>query len=427
MSQHLETIALHEGQEVDPATGSRSVPIYQTTSFVFKDTEQAANLFALKEFGNIYSRIMNPTTDVLEKRCAALEGGKAALCTASGMSAIFLAIHTILSAGDHIIASASLYGGTDTMFRYSLPKMGITVDFVEDLTAEKIAPLVKENTKLVYFETYGNPKGDVLDIQAICDEAHRHKLPVMVDNTFAPGLFKAFDYGVDIVIHSLTKWIGGHGTSIGGVIVDSGNFDWSSGRFPEFTEPDPRYHGMMLWDTFGNFPGVGNIAFIIKARVHGLRNLGMSLSPNNAFHFIQGFETLPLRMEKHLSNAKKLAEWLQNHPKIEWVNYTGFETHPSYENCKKYLNNQFPSVFTFGVKGGYEAGKKFIESVKLASHLANVGDAKTLVIHPSSTTHSQLKDDDQLKAGVKPDMVRVSVGLEHIEDIKADFEQALNA
>ncbi len=427
MSKKLETIALHEGQTVDPATGSRSVPIYQTTSFVFKDTDHAANLFALKEFGNIYTRIMNPTTDVLEKRAAALEGGTSALCTASGMSAIFLAIHTILSAGDHIIASASLYGGTDTMFRYSLPKMGITVDFVEDLTPEKITPLVKENTKLVYFETYGNPKGDVLDIQGICDEAHKHKLPVMVDNTFAPGLFKAFDYGVDIVIHSLTKWIGGHGTSIGGVIVDSGNFDWSSGRFAEFTDPDPRYHGLKLWETFGNFPGVGNIAFIIKARVHGLRNLGMSLSPSNAFHFIQGFETLPLRMKTHLSNTKLLAEWLKNHEQIEWVNYTGFEDHPSYENCKKYLNNQFPSVFTFGVKGGYEAGKKFIENVTLASHLANVGDAKTLVIHPASTTHSQLKEVDQLKAGVKGDMIRVSVGLEHIDDIKDDFHQALTS
>ena len=425
MSKHLETISLHAGQDIDPTTGSRAVPIYQTTSYVFKDTDHAANLFALKEFGNIYTRIMNPTTDVLEKRCAAMEGGTAALCTASGMSAIFLAIHTILSAGDHIIASASLYGGTDTMFRYSLPKMGITVDFVEDLTADKVASLVKDNTKLVYFETYGNPKGDVLDIESICQKAHSFNIPVMVDNTFAPGLFKGADYGVDIVIHSLTKWIGGHGTAIGGVIVDSGTFNWSSGRFPEFTDPDPRYHGLQLWDTFGDFPGAGNIAFIIKARVHGLRNLGMSISPHNAFQFLQGFETLPLRMEKHLNNTKQLAEWLKNHPCIEWVNYTGFSDHPSYEYCKKYLNNQCPSVFTFGVKGGYEAGKTFIESVCLASHLANVGDAKTLVIHPSSTTHSQLREDDQLKAGVKPDMIRVSVGLEHIDDIKADFDQAL--
>ncbi len=426
MSNHLETLSLHEGQTIDPSTGSRAVPIYQTTSYVFNNTEHAANLFGLKEFGNIYTRIMNPTTDVLEKRVTSMEGGTSGVCTASGMSAIFLGIITTLSAGDHLIASSSLYGGTDTLFRHTLPKMGISVDFIEDLTAEKLKEAVKENTRLVFFETIGNPKGDVLDIKAICDEAHNHNLPVMVDNTFAPGLCKPIEHGVNIVVHSLTKWIGGHGTSIGGILIDGGNFNWGNGKFPEFTDPDPRYHGLELWNTFGNFPEAGNIAFAIKARVQGLRNIGMSLSPNNAFHFLQGMETLPLRMEKHISNAINLSEWLKNHSKIEWVNHTAFQDHPSHERCKKYLNNQFPSVFTFGVKGGYEAGKSFIENVKLASHLANVGDAKTLVIHPSSTTHSQLGEKEQLSAGVTPDMVRVSVGLEHIDDIKKDFENALN-
>ncbi|MGC6367310.1 MAG: O-acetylhomoserine aminocarboxypropyltransferase/cysteine synthase family protein [Candidatus Marinamargulisbacteria bacterium] len=425
MSQHIETISLHAGQSPEASTGSRAVPIYQTTSYVFKDTDHAANLFALKEFGNIYTRIMNPTTDVLEQRVATLEGGTAALCTASGMSAILLAIHTICSAGDHIISSASLYGGTDTFFRYTLPRMGVTVDFVEDLTADKIKDYVKPNTKLVYFETVGNPKGDVLDFKSISDEAHAHGLPVMVDNTFAPGLCKPIEHGVDVVIHSLTKWIGGHGTSIGGILVDGGKFDWSQGRFNDFTEPDASYHGLKYWDVFGNFPGLGNIAFAIKARVQGLRNMGMAISPSNAFQFLQGLETLPLRMEKHVSNAKALATYLKNHPNIAWVNYTGFEDHDSYARSQQYLSGKFPSVFTFGVKGGYESAKKFINKVKLASHLANVGDAKTLVIHPSSTTHQQLTQDDQMAAGVLPDMVRVSVGLEHIEDIQADFDQAL--
>ena len=426
MSKHIETLALHEGQVPDSETGARAVPIYQTTSYVFNSSSHAADLFALKVFGNIYTRIMNPTTDVLEKRSAALEGGSAAVCTASGMAAIFLGIHTICEAGDHIISSASLYGGTDTQFRYSLPKMGIEVDFVEDMSAEKIKPLIKENTKLIFLETYGNPKGDVLDLESISDLARAHHIPTMIDNTFAPGLCKPIDYGINIVVHSLTKWIGGHGTSIGGVLVDGGNFDWSSGRFPEFTEPDPRYKGLKLWDAFGNFAGVGNIAFAIKARVHGLRNLGMALSPTNAFHFIQGFETLPCRIDKHVRNAYELAVWLKSHPSIEWVNYAGFEDHPSNQHLQKYLNGRCPSVFTFGLKGGYEAGKTFIENVELASHLANVGDAKTLVIHPSSTTHSQLDEAAQLKAGVSQDMVRVSVGIEHIDDIKKDFDSALS-
>ena len=426
MSQHLETLTLHAGQTPEPTTGSRAVPIYQTTSFVFKDTEHAANLFGLKEFGNIYTRIMNPTTDVLEQRVAALEGGSAALCTASGMSAIFLAIHTICGAGDHIVASASLYGGTDTLFRYTLPRLGITVDFIEDLDAEKLQAAIKDNTKLVYLETVGNPKGDILDFESISTAAHANNVPVMVDNTFAPGLCAPIKHGADIVVHSLTKWIGGHGTSIGGILVDGGAFNWGNGRFPEFTEPDASYHGLKYWDVFGDFPGLGNVAFAIKARVQGLRNMGMSLSPTNAFQFIQGLETLPLRMEKHVANAKKLAEWLKNHPKIDWVNYTGFSDHASFENCKKYLQGHFPTVFTFGIKGGYDAAKSFIDHVKLASHLANVGDAKTLVIHPSSTTHQQLGESEQQAAGVLPDMIRVSVGLEHIDDITADFDQAMN-
>jgi O-acetylhomoserine (thiol)-lyase len=423
MSKNLETLSLHEGHECDP-TGSRAVPIYQTSSYVFNSTEHASNLFHLKEFGNVYTRIMNPTTDVLEKRVAAMEGGSAAVCTASGMSAIFLGILTTLSAGDHLIASASLYGGTDTLFRYTLPKIGIQVDFIEDLTPEKLNQAVKDNTKLVYFETVGNPKGDILDIEGLCSQAHDLGLPVMVDNTFAPGLCNPIKYGANIVVHSLTKWIGGHGTSIGGVIVDGGNFNWGNGKFDEFTEPDPRYHGLELWNTFGNFPEAGNIAFAIKARVQGLRNIGMALSPQNAFYFLQGLETLSLRMKQHVKNTLELAQWLNSHPNVTWVNHASFEDHISHTQCKKYLTNNYPTVFTFGVVGGYEAAKTFIESVKLASHLANVGDAKTLVIHPSSTTHSQLGEAAQKAAGVTPDMIRVSVGLEHMDDIKADFEQA---
>ncbi|MBL6723294.1 MAG: O-acetylhomoserine aminocarboxypropyltransferase/cysteine synthase [Candidatus Margulisbacteria bacterium] len=425
MSSHIETISLHAGQSPDPTTGSRAVPIHQTTSYVFKNTEHAANLFGLKEFGNIYTRIMNPTTDVLEQRIAALEGGTAAVATASGMSAIFLAIHTICKAGDHIVASASLYGGTDTLFRHTLPRLGITVTIVEDLTASKLADAITETTKLVYVETVGNPKGDVPDFNAISAAAHDHNLPVMVDNTFAPGLCAPIKHGADIVVHSLTKWLGGHGTTIGGIIVDGGSFNWGNGRFLEFTEPDASYHGLKYWDVFGDFPGLGNVAFAIKARVQGLRNIGMSLSPASAFQLLQGIETLPLRMEKHVANASALANWLKAHPKVAWVNYTGFSDHASYELCKHYLNDRFPTVFTFGLMGGYDAAKSFIDSVKLASHLANVGDAKTLVIHPASTTHQQLGQNEQLAAGVTPDMIRVSVGLEHMDDICSDFEQAM--
>lgn len=426
MPHQLETQSLHAGQVPDKTTGSRAVPIYQTTSYVFKDTEHAANLFALKEFGNIYTRIMNPTTDVLEQRMSAIEGGTAAVCTASGMAAIFLAIQTICQAGDHIIASSSLYGGTDTLFRHTLPRMGITVQFVENLTADHIGEYAKDNTKLVYFETVGNPKGDVLDMASIATASHRLGIPVMVDNTFAPGLCTPIKHGVDIVIHSLTKWIGGHGTSVGGVVIDGGIFDWSQGRFPEFTQPDDSYHGLKYWETFGDFPGLGNVAFSIKARVQGLRNIGMALSPSNAFQILQGLETLPLRMKAHVDNARQLANWLKSHPNVAWVDYTGFEDHQSYERCRHYLNGSFPSVFTFGIKGGYDQAAQFIDRLKLASHLANVGDAKTLVIHPASTTHQQLSVADQQSAGVQPDMVRISVGLEHIDDIKADMDQGLS-
>jgi OAH/OAS sulfhydrylase len=425
MSSHgHQTLCLHAGQQPDPTTGSRAVPIYQTSSYVFNSAEHAANLFALKEFGNIYTRLMNPTTDVLEKRLAALEGGTGALVTSSGMAAIFLATHTLASTGDHIIASASLYGGTDTFFRYTLPRMGIEVTFIESMTADKVAAAIKSNTKIVYFETIGNPRGDVLDMEAICKTAHANHIPVMVDNTFAPIICKPFEHGVDIVVHSLTKWIGGHGTSIGGVIIDSGKFNWSSGRFPNFTEPDPSYHGLVYWDALGNVPGMGNVAFIIKARVDGMRNIGPCASPMNSFLHIQGLETLPLRLRQHCENALALAQWLEKHPKVEWVRYTGLSTHEDHNQAKKLLKGGFGSVLGFGIKGGKAAGEKFINSVKLASHLANVGDAKTLVLHPASTSHQQMSEAAQRASGISPEFIRVAVGIENIEDIIADFEQA---
>lgn len=420
---HPETIALHAGQSPDQATGARAVPIYQTTSYVFKDSKEAADLFALKKFGNIYTRLMNPTTDVLEKRIAALEGGTAALATASGMSAISLAILTIARAGDHIISSASLYGGTETLFRHTLPKLGIEVEFIEDLDAEKVKAAVKENTRAVYLETIGNPKGDILDLETIAKEAHANKIPVIIDNTFAPVLCKPIEFGADIVIHSTTKWIGGHGVSLGGIIIDGGNFDWRDN--PEFTEPDASYDGLKFVDLQTAFPELGNIAFAIKARVVGMRNFGPTPSPQNSFYHIQGVETLPLRVQRHCENALELAQWLQKHPKVEWVNFVGLEDHDYHANAKKYLTGGFGSVLSFGVKGGKAAGETFIDSVELASHLANIGDAKTLVLHPASTSHSQLSAEALAAAGVSEEMIRVSVGIEHIEDIKADFEQAL--
>jgi O-acetylhomoserine (thiol)-lyase len=426
-SKNAETLALHAGQEVDPTTGARAVPIYQTTSYVFNNTEHAANLFALKEFGNIYTRLMNPTTDVVEKRIAALEGGTGALLTSSGMAAIFLAIHNLAEQGDHIVASSSLYGGTETCFRYTLPKMGIEVTFVDEASPESIKSAIKDNTKAVYTESVGNPKGDVLDIAGIADVAHEAGLPLIVDNTFAPILCKPIEHGADIVVHSCTKWIGGHGTSIGGVIVDSGKFDWSSGRFPGFTTPDESYHGLVYWDALSDVPGMGNVAYIIKARVQGMRNLGMCPSPFNSFLFLQGLETLPLRIRQQSANALELAKWLEGHDKVEWVVYTGLPEHAWHEQGKKYLTGGFGAVLGFGIKGGREAGEKFINSVKLASHLANVGDAKTLVLHPASTSHQQMTEEAQRAAGVTPEFVRVAVGLENMDDIKADFDAALSA
>lgn len=421
-----ETLALHAGQQPDPTTGARAVPIYQTTSYVFEDTDHAEALFALKDFGNIYTRLMNPTNDVVEKRIAALEGGTGALLTSSGMAAIFLSIHNIARVGDHIVSSASLYGGTDTLFRYTLPRMGIETSVVENPTADKIAAAVRPNTKAVFAETIGNPKGDVPDLASIAQAAHAHNVPFILDNTFAPILCRPFDHGVDIVVHSCTKWIGGHGTSIGGAIVDSGNFDWSSGRFPDFTTPDDGYHGLVFWDAFKDIPPMGNVAYILRARVYGMRNIGLCPSPFNAFLFLQGLETLPLRIRQQSSNALQLAQWLTEHDRVEWVNYTGLRGHPWHENAKKYLKGGFGAVLGFGIKGGIEAGRRFINSVELASHLANVGDAKTLVLHPASTSHSQMPEQARRASGITPEFVRVAVGLEAVDDIKSDFDRALS-
>ncbi len=422
----FSTISLHAGQQPDPTTNARAVPIYQTSSYVFDSSEHAADLFALKKPGNIYTRLMNPTTDVLEKRIAELEGGVGALGASSGTAAIFLAITNIARAGDHIVASASLYGGTQTMFVYTLPRFGIEVTILDDFTPENINKAIRENTKLVYCETIGNPKGDVPDIRAVADTAHAEGLPLFIDNTFAPVICRPIEHGADIVLHSCTKWIGGHGTSIGGMIVDSGNFDWSSGRFPEFTEPDDSYHGLVYWDALGNTPD-GNIAFIVKARVQGMRNIGPCPSPFNSFLMLQGVETLPLRMKKHCENALELANCLKAHPLVDWVNSLALEDHPWHKTAERYLKGGFGSVFGFGIKGGHAAAIRFIDSVELASHLANIGDAKTLVIHPASTTHQQLDDKAKEAAGINPEFIRVSVGIEDIEDIKADFEQALEA
>ncbi len=426
MSKHgNNTIVLHEGFATDPATGSCAVPIYQTASYNFKSAEHASNLFALKEFGNIYTRLMNPTTDVLEKRLAAMDGGTAALATSSGMAAIFLAITNIAKVGDHIISSSSLYGGTETLFRHTFPRYGIDVTFIEDINAEKIASAIKNNTKAVYFETIGNPKGDVPDFKPITKKAHEFGIPVIVDNTFAPILCKPFEHGADVIVYSTTKWIGGHGTSIGGAIIDSGKFDWSSGRFPEFTTPDPSYHGVVYWDALSNVPGAGNIAYVTKIRVQGMRNIGPCPSPTNSFYTIQGLETLPLRIERHSENTLKLARYLTGNKSVKTVNYTGLPGHKYHETAKKYLNGGFGSVFGFELKGGANAAVKFINSVKLAKHLANVGDAKTLVIHPYSTTHQQLSEEAKRSTGVTEGLIRVSVGIENIEDIIKDFEQAI--
>lgn len=423
---HFETVALHGGQEVDAGTRSRAVPIYQTTSYLFEDADHALDLFELKKFGNIYTRIMNPTTDVFEKRMALLEGGTVALATASGQAAETLTALTLARQGDEFITSSSLYGGTYNLFKVTLARLGIKVHFVQNNDLAAIEERINANTKGIYLETIGNPRGDVPDFTAVCDLAHNHGVPVIVDNTVAsPYLCQPIRYGADIVLHSATKFIGGHGTSIGGVIVDSGNFHWDNGRFPDFTEPSEGYHGLRFWDTFGTASPFGNIAFAVKTRVEGLRDLGPAPSPFNSFLFLQGLETLPLRMERHCENAQRVAEFLQNHPKISWVSYPGLPSHSHHQLAVKYLSHGFGAILTFGVKGGIEAGRKLTEQVNLISFLANIGDAKTLIIHPASTTHQQLTQEERESTGVTEDLVRLSVGLEHVEDIIADLDQAL--
>jgi O-acetylhomoserine (thiol)-lyase len=422
VNYHLETLALHAGHQPDCETLSRAVPIYQTTSYVFKDTEHAAELFALKQFGNIYTRLMNPTTDVLEKRLAALEGGVGGLGLSSGQSAIYVSIFNICKSGQHIVSSKSLYGGTYTLFSQTFPKLGIDTTFVDPREPDNFAKAIKPETRLIYIESVGNPKNDILQYEKIADIAHDHGLPVICDNTvMTPMLFRPIDYGIDIVVHSCTKFIGGHGTSIGGIIVDSGKFNWANGRYPELTEPDPSYHGIKYVETFAQ------MAYIIKARTQFLRDMGPCMSPFNAFLFLQGLETIHLRMPRHSENAFALAQWLEKQDTVNWVNYPGLKSHPDYKLAQKYLPKGQGAILGFGIKGGRQAGIKFINSVKLASHLANIGDSKTLVIHPASTTHQQLTEKDQFAAGVTDDYIRVSVGTEHIDDIIADFDQALKA
>lgn len=418
----VESLLLHGGQEPDPTTGARAVPIYQTTSFQFKDTDQAARLFGLQEFGNIYTRIMNPTTDVLEKRVAAMEGGVGALGVASGQSATTLALLNIAQAGDEIVSLDNLYGGTYNLFHYTFPRMGIKVHFVPSQDPEALKKAITPKTKALFAESIGNPKNDVTDLKLLAQIAHSHQIPFVLDNTVSPYLLKPFDHGVDLIVYSATKFIGGHGTSIGGLIVDSGKFDWTGGKFPLISDPDPSYHGLNFIEAL---QPLGNIAYIIKARVTLLRDLGPAMSPFNAFLFLQGLETLHLRMIRHSENALAIAKHLKNHPKVAWVNYPGLEDSPYQEKVKKYLPKGAGAILGFGVKGGMAAGKKFIDSLELISHLANVGDAKTLAIHPASTTHQQLSPAEQLATGVTADYVRLSAGIEHIQDILADIDQAL--
>ena len=418
----FNTRALHAGYEPEPTTGARAVPIYQSTSFVFRNSEHAAKLFALQEFGNIYTRIMNPTNDVLEQRVASLENGAAALALASGQAAQFLTANSLMQAGDHAVAASTLYGGTYTQFDISFRKLGYEITFVDPDDPENFRKAITPKTKFLYGETISNPRGNVLDIEAVAAIAHEHNLPLVIDNTFAtPYLCRPIDYGADIVVHSLTKFMGGHGTSIGGIIVDSGKFDWSKGDYPQLTQPAKSYHGLVFHETFHP------IGFIIRARVEGLRDLGPCMSPFNAFLFLQGIETLGMRMDRHVENAKAVAEFLRDHPLVTWVKYPSLPDSPYYALAQKYVPKGAGAVFSFGIKGGYEAGRKFIDSVKLFSHLANVGDARSLVIHPASTTHQQLTAEEQLSAGVEPDMVRVSIGLEDVEDLFWDLDQALHA
>jgi O-acetylhomoserine (thiol)-lyase len=422
--QHFGTLAVHAGQVPDPTTGSRAVPIYQTTSYVFDDADHAGRLFGLKEFGNIYTRIMNPTTDVFEKRVAALEGGVAGLATASGQAAETLVITTLAAAGDEIISTTSLYGGTYNLFHYTLPRLGITVRFVDADDLDGLRAAINDKTKAIYTESLGNPKLDVVDLEAFAAIAHEHGLPLVVDNTTpSPALVRPIEWGADIVVNSATKFLGGHGTTIGGVIVDAGNFDWGTGlagqRFTEFTEPDPSYHGLSYWEAFGK------LSFILKARVQGLRDTGAALSPFNSFLLLQGIETLHLRLERHSQNALAVAKYLEGHAGVEWVNYPGLESSKYYARARKYLPSGQGALVTFGIKGGYEAGKTLIDSLKLFSLVANIGDAKSLVIHPASTTHQQLSAEEQGSTGVTPELVRLSVGIEDIRDILADLDQAI--
>jgi len=421
----LGTTAIHAGQEPDPTTGSRAVPIYQTSSYVFKDTNHAANLFALKELGNIYTRLMNPTTDVFEKRVAAIEGGRAAVAVASGQAAITYALLAVTRPGDEIVAADNLYGGTYELFNYTFPKLGRKVIFVDSADPEAFSAAITDKTRAVYAESIGNPKLDVPDFEAIAAIAHDAGLPFVVDNTTAVGLVRPIEHGADIVVHSATKYIGGHGNSIGGTIVDSGNFAWNNGKFPEFTEPDPSYHGLRYWEAFGNFPGLGNVALAFKIRVQLLRDTGAALSPFNAWLFLLGLETLHLRVERHSENALAVARFLKDHPKVAWVNYPGLPEHRSHALATKYLSGNYGPIVGFGVKGGEAAGKKFIERLRLFSHLANIGDSKSLVIHPATTTHQQLAPEEQQATGVTPDYIRLAIGTEDIEDIIEDLDQAL--
>ncbi|MGH8927030.1 MAG: O-acetylhomoserine aminocarboxypropyltransferase/cysteine synthase family protein [Acidimicrobiia bacterium] len=429
MTYRFETLQVHAGQEPAPGTNARAVPIYQTTSYTFNDSDHAARLFGLQEFGNIYTRIMNPTTDVFEQRVAALEGGAAAVATASGQASQLLTFTTLLQAGDNIISTSYLYGGTYNQFKVAFPRLGFEVRFVDGDDPAEFERLIDDNTKALYVETIGNPKYNIPDFEGLADVAHRHGIPLVVDNTFgAAGYLSApIEFGADIIVQSATKWIGGHGTSIGGVIVDSARFDWRNGKFPTFTEPAPGYQGLVFTDVFNPDGPFGNIGFAIRARVEGLRDLGAPLSPFNSFLFLQGLETLSLRVQRHVDNALELSSWLEQHPKVTWVSYPGLESHPYHDAAQKYLKNGFGGVLSFGIAGGFESGKRFIDHTKLLSHLANVGDAKTLVIHPASTTHQQLSEAEQASSGVTPDLVRISAGIEHIDDIKEDIDQALHA
>jgi O-acetylhomoserine (thiol)-lyase len=426
-SHSLHTLALHAGQEPDPTTGSRAVPIYQTTSYVFKSAEHASNLFALAQPGNIYTRLMNPTTDVFEKRVAALEGGTGGLGVASGQAAITYALLGIARLGDEIVSANNLYGGTYQLFHHTFPRvLGRKVRFVNSRDPEAFKWAINDKTRAIYAETIGNPKLDVPDFAALAKIAHACGLPLVIDNTVGIGLIRPIEHGADIVVSSATKYIGGHGTSIGGVIVDSGRFKWNNGKFPEFTAPDPSYHGLVYWDALGDVPGAGNIAFITKLRVTLLRDMGAALSPFNAHQFLLGLETLPLRQERHSSNALEVARWLRKHPRVKWVTYPGLEDDPSYPIASKYLKHGFGGLVGFGINGGRENGKIFINSVQLLSHVANIGDAKSLVIHPASTTHQQLTAEEQQETGVTDDYIRLSIGLEEVEDIKRDIDQALS-